>query len=132
MTIDYDSNAPICRNYFVIVACLVGKVGLDLGCGVGRASFELAKRFGHLVLGVDINFPMIQMGQNVIQHNRVMYPKKRNGIIYDHVEFPIKSLKTEKVDFWVCDGLALPFRKEYFGLILAMNALDCVQHLLTS
>lgn len=99
---------------------------IDLGCAVGRAAFALAARSGGLVLGVDVNFSMLRLAQRVLRQGCVRYPRRRVGIVYDRREFPVNFPGADRVDFWACDSLALPFSDNTFGVAVGLNVLDCV------
>ena len=99
---------------------------IDVGCSVGRASFALADRGTELVLGVDLNFPMLRMASGILRHGSVRYPRRRVGLVYDRREFPATFAQRENVDFWACDVTALPFPAGTFSLAVNMNVLDCV------
>lgn len=100
---------------------------IDVGCSVGRTSFALAERRNDLVLGVDLNYPMLRMASNVLRHGIVTYPRRHVGLVYERREFPVRFKNTANVDFWACDATALPFRKRSFAAAVALNVLDCVQ-----
>ncbi len=99
---------------------------IDIGCAVGRSSFELAESGDQLVLGIDTNFSMLRLAQGVLADNRVRYPRRRTGIVYDRQEFGVKFDHSGQVDFWACDGLALPFSDNSFGLAVGLHVLDSV------
>jgi SAM-dependent methyltransferase/uncharacterized protein YbaR (Trm112 family) len=99
---------------------------LDIGCAVGRSSFELAAGSSQLVLGIDTNFAMLQVAQRVLQQGRVRYPRRRLGVVYDRRAFDVRFEGSERVDFWACSGMALPFRANGFGLVVALQVLDSV------
>jgi SAM-dependent methyltransferase len=99
---------------------------LDAGCSVGRATFELAQKTNELVLGIDLNFPMLRLAAEVLQDGIVHYPRRRVGVVYERREFPARFEKAEQVDFWACDATALPLPPGSFSLVLNMNVLDCV------
>lgn len=99
---------------------------LDLGCSIGRATFELAARIDGITLGVDLNFAMLRKAQEVMQTGRLRYDRRRIGIVYDEREFEIDLPAAGQVDFWACDALALPISDERFGGIVALNVIDCV------
>lgn len=99
---------------------------IDLGCSVGRTTFELSEHHDELVLGVDLNFSMLQLASQVLRTGRVCYPRRRVGIVYDRRVFPFRTLRAQNVDFWACDLMALPLVRSRFSLALALNVLDCV------
>jgi SAM-dependent methyltransferase/uncharacterized protein YbaR (Trm112 family) len=100
---------------------------LDVGCAVGRTTFELAGRTGALVLGVDLGYAMLRLAARALREGRVRYPRRRVGLVYDRRDFPVSFAAAENVDFWACDALALPFPAGSFGTVAALNVLDCVQ-----
>jgi len=105
---------------------LAGPV-LDVGCSVGRSTFELAERGAELALGIDLNFSMLRLAAGVLESGTVRYPRRRVGLIYDRREFAAHFDHSAKVDFWACDAMALPFAANTFGAGVSLNLLDCVQ-----
>ncbi len=99
---------------------------LDIGCGVGRTTFELASQTQELVLGIDIHFAMLQVAALALRTGVVRYPRRRVGLVYDRREFQIEFPNMDQVDFWACDVTALPFSSGLFGQCTAMNVLDSV------
>jgi SAM-dependent methyltransferase len=99
---------------------------LDVGCSVGRTSFELAERNDALVLGIDLNFSMLRLAATALQTSRVTYPRRRAGLVYDQRSFAVSFPQSERVDFWACDACALPFPAASFGRCVAMNILDSI------
>ncbi len=100
---------------------------IDLGCAVGRTSFELAKSVDDLILGVDLNFAMLRTAAAILHQGRVTYPRRRVGMVFDKREFPAALEGSSKVDFWACDATSLPFAEESFSLAASLNVIDCVQ-----
>lgn len=132
---DLDPDEPLGDVPGSVVQCLArgfdlpinpSVPALDLGCSVGRTTFELAQRTDGLALGIDLNFAMLQTAQNVLQTERLSYPRRRLGLVSDQREFSVELPARESVDFWACDTLALPFAAGQFGTVVAMNLLDCV------
>lgn len=99
---------------------------IDMGCSVGRTTFELAEHQDDLALGVDLNFSMLRIASQVLRTGRVRYPRRRVGVVYDRREFSYSSSRGRNVDFWACDLLALPFALQNVSTIAALNVLDCV------
>lgn len=100
---------------------------LDVGCSVGRASFELAARTDDLVLGVDLNVAMLRVARRVAREGRVAHPLRRAGVVYDRRDFAVDVAGRDRVDFWVCDAMALPFPDGTVDGATSLNVLDCVQ-----
>lgn len=99
---------------------------IDVGCSVGRTTFALAEQTEDLVLGVDLNFAMLRLAADALRRGVVSYPRRRVGMVYDRREFAVDFPQRERVDFWACDALALPFAAASFGLAVSLNLLDCV------
>ena len=97
---------------------------IDVGCSVGRTAFQLAERTGGLVLGADTNFAMLRVAQRILMRQEVHYDRRRVGLSYERRSFPVRFNNMDLVDFWVCDGMALPFESSAFGLASSMNLLD--------
>ena len=99
---------------------------LDVGCGAGRSSFTLAERLEPaLVLGIDVNLALLRLAQGAL-HGTVSYPRRRIGLVYDRRRFAVSPGGAERVDFWACDAMALPFAAATVDLVAALNVLDCV------
>ncbi len=99
---------------------------LDLGCSLGRTTFELAARTGDLALGVDLNVSMLRAARRILRDGRAVLPHRRVGLVYDRKEFPAAMPAAAQVDFWACDVLHLPFGGGAAAGALALNLLDCV------
>jgi SAM-dependent methyltransferase/uncharacterized protein YbaR (Trm112 family) len=99
---------------------------LDVGCAAGRSAFLLAERHaGALVLGIDMHLGLLRLAQGAL-HGVVSYPRRRIGLVYDRRRFAVSPGGAERVDFWACDALALPFAAGSADLVAALNVLDCV------
>lgn len=99
---------------------------LDLGCAAGRTSFDLADRTLDLVLGIDLNWPLLKIARGVIGQGVARYPHRRIGNRYEP-RILSAPLDTEgRADFWVADALNLPFAAGTFRRVMALNLLDCV------
>jgi SAM-dependent methyltransferase len=99
---------------------------LELGCSVGRAAFELAAQTDELVLGIDTSFAMLRVAQSVLATGQVRYARRRTGLAYERREFTARVAHAERVDFWACDALALPFAPNQFAHVMSLNLLDSV------
>jgi SAM-dependent methyltransferase/uncharacterized protein YbaR (Trm112 family) len=99
---------------------------LDVGCGAGRSAFGLAERHADaLVLGVDMHLGLLRLAQGALA-GTVSYPRRRIGLVYDRRRFAVAMGGAERVDFWACDALALPFASGSADVVAALNVLDCV------
>jgi SAM-dependent methyltransferase len=101
---------------------------LDLGCSLGRTTFELAARTGDLALGLDLNVAMLRAARGVLRTGRAVYPHRRVGVVYDRKDVPAAQAAAPRVDFWACDVLHLPFADATAAGALALNLIDCVGH----
>jgi SAM-dependent methyltransferase/uncharacterized protein YbaR (Trm112 family) len=99
---------------------------LDVGCGAGRSAFTLAERHSRaLVLGIDTNLGLLRLAYGAM-HGTVSYPRRRIGLVYDRRRFAVSRAGVERLDFWACDAMALPFADATADLVVALNVLDCV------
>lgn len=103
---------------------LPGGPVLELGCSVGRATFALAELGGGPVLGTDLNTAMLLLASKALRLQRVRYPRRRIGLVYELREFEVELPGSELVDFWACDAAALPFRDGSFAAVVGLNFLD--------
>ena len=118
-----------CLEALLALAAPVRPAGpmLDVGCGAGRTCFDLAASSdGALVLGVDSNLALLRLASRVARTGSVAYDRRRIGTVYDDCRFDADLPGRERVDYWACDALALPFAPAKAGLVLALNVLDCV------
>jgi len=104
----------------------LGSCIVDIGCSVGRTTFELAKRSGRLILGVDLNFSMLKLAKEVARQGEISYPLRREGVVYERRNYPVNFENLNSVDFWMCDAAALPFGREVFSSAVSFNVLDCM------
>jgi len=108
---------------------------LDIGCALGRSTFELAETNANLVLGVDTNFWKLRLAQTVLQQNKISFPLRIYGTAFEKHSFHVSFNNMQAVDFWACNAMALPFSNETFNFISALNVIDMVpmpKRLLTS
>jgi SAM-dependent methyltransferase/uncharacterized protein YbaR (Trm112 family) len=103
---------------------------LDLGCSVGRTSFELARRFDRPVLGIDLDLTMLRMARHIRDFGSVSYPLRRVGLAYDRRSFEVPAHilgnLQPQIDYWCCDATVLPFGDEQVACLTSLNLLDCV------
>ena len=104
----------------------IGSPLIDIGCAVGRTTFELAAKTDGPVLGIDLNFSMLRVAQRILNTGVARYPLRRLGVVYNQQEYEVKFENTDQVDFWACDALALPFTENTFRLATGLNVLDSV------
>lgn len=105
-----------------------GDLVADLGCAVGRSTFELAAGSEEaLVVGVDLNISMLRVAASALHAGQVRYPLRRVGLVYEERMVDVPREGADRVDFWCADVLALPFGSETFDVATSINLIDCVQ-----
>jgi len=100
---------------------------LDLGCAIGRSSFELARGFDE-VIGVDFSARFIRHAQKMKDHSILRYALPVEGELEAFYEarlddFGLADLRN-KVAFWQGDACNLKSNYQGFDLIFAGNLLD--------
>ncbi|WP_331775427.1 5-histidylcysteine sulfoxide synthase [Sulfurospirillum sp. 1612] len=101
---------------------------LDIGCSVGRTSFELCKTFER-VTGIDFSARFINVAQSLKENGFLRYEKKIEGDIKEQKEITLKDLGLDRVDFnklefWQGDACNLKPHFEHYDMIVAINLLD--------
>lgn len=100
---------------------------LDLGCAVGRASFELARYFEH-VTGIDFSARFIQLGTQLAEQGRLRYTLVEEGELLTYKERSLAELGLDavaaKVEFLQGDACNLKPIFAGYDLILAANLID--------
>ncbi len=100
---------------------------LEFGCAAGRCTFEVAAQTNGLVLGCDLNFPLLRIARRVLETGVARFPLKRSGLRYDTLTCPTPFGEIDNVDFWVVDACAPAFADATVDRILGFNLLDAVQ-----
>jgi uncharacterized protein YbaR (Trm112 family)/SAM-dependent methyltransferase len=99
---------------------------LEIGCCVGRGTYELAQLTHSLTLGIDISPLFLRKAVQIQKTHRASYDLRRSGLLYEHRDLPFDHPASDQVDFWAADALALPFPDHHIPALFAMNVLDCV------
>lgn len=97
---------------------------LDIGCALGRTTFELAEQHNSLALGCDISFWTLRIAQEILHQGKIRFPLKHLGLVYHQTEYEVVFDNRDKVDFWICNALSMPFRQETFAFVAALNVFD--------
>ncbi|CAH1662004.1 class I SAM-dependent methyltransferase [Chelatococcus asaccharovorans] len=108
------------------VEALPAGAALDAGCAAGRATFALAARTEGLVLGIDINIPLLRLARQALTESAVTYPLRDIGSRFRMQTVPVSFPGRERVDFWVADVHHPPFLPASFAFLAALNLLDCL------
>lgn len=103
------------------------KRALDIGCAIGRSSFELAKYYDEVV-GVDFSARFIQYAADLKENRTLRYVIRSEGEIEDFYEIRLEDFGLEKyaknVSFWQGDACNLKPIYQNFDLVFAGNLLD--------
>lgn len=98
-------------------------VGLDLGCAVGRASFELAK-YCKRVIGIDNSHAFIHAAKQIQQGKALEYLLKGEGTnCSKHIAKLSDMTYADRVEFRCHDALDLADNGEIYDVVLAANLL---------
>ncbi|MEE9304445.1 MAG: 5-histidylcysteine sulfoxide synthase, partial [Thiotrichaceae bacterium] len=100
---------------------------LDIGCAVGRNSYELARKFDH-VDGVDFSTRFIQNALRLREQGQVRYQIPIEGEIMELREFNLESLelgdRANHVDFTQGDACNLRPKYTDYDVVFAGNLVD--------
>ena len=103
---------------------------LDLGCAVGRTSFELAREFDEVV-GIDLSARFIQCAAQLQDRGTLDYHMITEGELVIPRQASLEQLGLEqtksKVSFFQEDACHLSSRHQNYDLIFAGNLLDRLQ-----
>ncbi len=99
----------------------------DIGCAIGRSTFELARGFDE-VIGVDFSARFIQEAEVLKQNAVLRYTMPTEGELESYHEIKLSNFDLkdacDKVAFWQADACNLkPIYKD-FDLIFAGNLID--------
>ena len=106
----------------------IGRISraLDLGCAVGRSTFELA-RWADEVVGIDLSSRFISAAQAVQKAGQIEIKIHEEGERYTTVTRELDSqLDRSTCHFLVGDALRPPDKIGTFDLVLAANLIDRV------
>jgi 5-histidylcysteine sulfoxide synthase/putative 4-mercaptohistidine N1-methyltranferase len=100
---------------------------LDVGCAIGRSSFELARGFDK-VIGVDFSARFIQYAQLLKEQKTLHYTIPTEGELHSFEEVNLKTYgleeEAEKISFWQADACNLKPVYSGYDLIFASNLID--------
>jgi putative 4-mercaptohistidine N1-methyltranferase len=103
------------------------KRALDLGCAVGRATFELARTFD-VVHGLDFSARFIRIAVQMKEKGVTHYERVEEGDIFTYherrlAEFGLDTV-ADRVEFFQADASNLKSQFTGYDLILAANLID--------
>ncbi|MGB1227635.1 MAG: putative 4-mercaptohistidine N1-methyltransferase, partial [Poseidonibacter sp.] len=100
---------------------------LDLGCSVGRSTFELAKTFDE-VTGIDFSANFINVGVKLMKYDSLTFRVKQEGDISSEKTVSLKDFgleeTQEKVSFMQGDACNLKDIYTGYDLIFCSNLID--------
>ena len=100
---------------------------LDLGCAVGRATFELAREFDD-VTGLDYSARFIRIGAELRDKGYIRYTRIEEGELVSYHEMKLSDLDLEgtrqRVSFQQADACNLKALYAGYDLVLATNLID--------
>ena len=100
---------------------------LDLGCAVGRASFELAKEFD-LVTGIDFSARFIRVALQLKEKGNVHFELVEEGDVVSYHEARLSEVGldpvADRVEFFQGDATNLKPQFTGYDLVLAANLID--------
>ena len=105
-----------------------GTIHLDIGCGVGRYTFECA-RTASFAVGIDVNIEHLKRAAAFQRGEAIRYKRKTRELAATEElsDFP----PPENVLFLLADAHNPPFRMDTFDSISALNVIDSVPYPLT-
>ena len=108
---------------------------LDLGCAVGRSSFELARSFKE-VIGIDFSRRFIEVATRLAETGSLEYERTDEGNLTTKLKAVVcEDIDRSRVRFEVGDAMNLPRDLRSFEVVLMANLIDrlrdpalCVGH----
>ncbi|UFS72161.1 5-histidylcysteine sulfoxide synthase [Geomonas sp. RF6] len=100
---------------------------LDVGCAVGRATFELARGFSK-VTGIDLSARFFRLAARMQEEGYLRYAGPEEGEILSYHEVSLERLGLASlpgvVEFYQADACNLPEKFTGYDLVLAANLID--------
>lgn len=116
-----------CAEAAVAAALRAGHAGrarcLDVGCAVGRSSFELARHFLH-VDAVDFSHRFIEAASRLARDGRIFWHAPTEGLLSVERSASLPSAPADRVRFLQGDACMLPADLSCYDLVLAANLVD--------
>lgn len=99
---------------------------LDIGCAVGRLTFELTKTHDRAV-GIDTSLSFIKAARNLMIQKHLEFDLIMEGEITERRSSDLDpDFEFENAEFIVADAMALPFRSDRFVMASSVNILEKV------
>ena len=100
----------------------MGTHALDLGCAVGRSSFELASHCTK-VKGIDYSSSFVEAANALVDEGTLTYFFREEGDLFKEAVASVPSSQRSKVEFEVGDACDLSPALGYFDVVHAANLL---------
>ena len=124
-------NGPNATEAYAIWSSLFpGKNGyaVDIGCAVGRLSFELSKTHSRVV-GLDTSLSFIKRARRIMKEQSLHFDLILEGNITEHRVCELNpQWNYDRMEFIVADALALPFPQNIFSTASSINILEKIPH----
>lgn len=105
-----------------------GARGLDLGCAVGRSSFELAKHCEE-VIGIDFSHAFVERANQLKSDGCCHYTYAKEGSIQIEATAEVdSSIDRSRLHFQQEDAMKLPRDLGTFHVVLMANLIDRLTH----
>ncbi|MCD6184418.1 MAG: methyltransferase domain-containing protein [Deltaproteobacteria bacterium] len=99
---------------------------LDIGCSVGRLSFELSKTHSNVV-GIDTSIAFIEKARELLRNKKLKFDMIMEGLITEKRSCEFNDdWNFDRVEFIVADALAIPFPGNFFSTVTSINILEKV------
>jgi uncharacterized protein YbaR (Trm112 family) len=99
---------------------------LDIGCAVGRLTFEMSKTHDRAV-GIDTSISFIRAARDLAYRKRLEFDLIMEGHIMERQSCDLDpDFAFDTTEFIVADALALPFRSQRFATAGSVNILEKV------
>lgn len=100
---------------------------LEIGCGVGRGTFALARHF-EMVHGIEFTARVVRLATNFKESGKLKYALKEEGELAIFIEKNLSDFgidpRVQKVEFWQADPHNMKPYFDGYDLILANDVLD--------
>jgi SAM-dependent methyltransferase/uncharacterized protein YbaR (Trm112 family) len=125
---DFFNDPDATDAYRIWSAYFKGTNGyaLDIGCAVGRLSFEMSKTYSH-VIGIDTSRTFIEKARELLINRKLDFDLVIEGHLAERRSCDLDDQwNYDNMEFMVADALALPFPKSLFSTVSSVNILEKV------